>query len=89
MGDLPEFHPPSSAGPIGGIGRSLVEALLEAGAKRVYAGSRRVENLAPVIALDPSRVVPLHVDVTDRALTMALADKAGDVDLLVNNAGDP
>lgn len=65
-----------------GLGRSLVEALLEAGARRVYAGAR-----------DPSRVragdriVPIALDVTDEASIAAAAQKASDATMLINNAG--
>jgi NAD(P)-dependent dehydrogenase (short-subunit alcohol dehydrogenase family) len=67
-----------------GIGRALVAALLEAGVVKVYAAARRSESLTPL--RDP-RVIPLTVDVTDRAAVDALPAKAPDVNLLVNNAG--
>jgi NAD(P)-dependent dehydrogenase (short-subunit alcohol dehydrogenase family) len=66
-----------------GIGRIVVEQLLERGARRVYAAARRPET---VPFTDP-RVVPLRVDVTDGALAASAAEQAHDVDLLVNNAG--
>lgn len=66
-----------------GIGRIVVEQLLERGARRVYAAARRAET---VPFTDP-RVVPLRVDVTDGALAASAAEQAHDVDLLVNNAG--
>jgi NAD(P)-dependent dehydrogenase (short-subunit alcohol dehydrogenase family) len=66
-----------------GLGRALVQALLEAGAARVYAGAR---DPASVDARD-ARVVPLRVDVTDAAGVAALPGAAADVTLLVNNAG--
>jgi NAD(P)-dependent dehydrogenase (short-subunit alcohol dehydrogenase family) len=70
-----------------GIGRAIVGALLQAGAKKVYAGARRLDSVADTKALDPSRVVPLTIDVTDSDLVAALPAKAQDVNLLVNNAG--
>ncbi|KPF73003.1 short-chain dehydrogenase [alpha proteobacterium AAP81b] len=66
-----------------GIGRALVEAALARGAAKVYAGARQPEGLA---FADP-RVVPLALDVTDAASVAAAAAAAGDVGLLVNNAG--
>jgi NAD(P)-dependent dehydrogenase (short-subunit alcohol dehydrogenase family) len=70
-----------------GIGRALVEALLAAGASKVYATARKVESLEPVISLDRNRVEPLRLDVTDRQMTASLPQAAPDVTLLVNNAG--
>ena len=70
-----------------GIGRSLVEALLEAGAAKVYAGARKLADLEPVRALDPARVVPLELDITDAHEVAAATAAAGDTTLLINNAG--
>jgi NAD(P)-dependent dehydrogenase (short-subunit alcohol dehydrogenase family) len=69
-----------------GIGRALVEALLARGVGKVYAGARRPESLAELAGSD-GRVVPLQLDITSASdVRRAVAD-AGDVDLLVNNAG--
>jgi NAD(P)-dependent dehydrogenase (short-subunit alcohol dehydrogenase family) len=72
-----------------GIGLGFVRILLARGAKRVYATARRPETLADVVALDPQRVVPLALDITDPTQRRAAADKARDVTWLVNNAGIP
>ncbi|MCW2848469.1 MAG: short-chain dehydrogenase/reductase [Marmoricola sp.] len=69
-----------------GVGRALVEALLERGVARVYAGARDPESLPPVIALDPARVVPLHLDLLDAESITRAAQSASDVTLLINNA---
>ncbi|HEY2224718.1 SDR family oxidoreductase [Actinomycetospora sp.] len=66
-----------------GLGATLVEALLARGAATVYAGARDPRS---VIHQDP-RVVPLRLDVTDPASVRDVAERAGDVDLLINNAG--
>jgi NAD(P)-dependent dehydrogenase (short-subunit alcohol dehydrogenase family) len=70
-----------------GIGRALVEALLERGATRVYATARRPETLAGLIARFGDRIVPLRLDVTRPSDVRAAAAAAGDVRLLINNAG--
>ena len=70
-----------------GIGRALVEALLERGATRVYATARRPETLDSLVALGAGRVVPIQLDVTDKAQVAALPAVAADVSLLINNAG--
>lgn len=64
-----------------GLGRAITEALLDRGAKTVYAAVRD-----PATITDP-RVIPLRVDVTDPESVFAAAAAATDVDLVVNNAG--
>src|ERR1700730_1048492 len=70
-----------------GIGRALVEALLERGAARVNATARRPEALGDLVARYGDRVVPLRLDVTRPSEVRAVAAQAGDVRLLINNAG--
>jgi len=64
-----------------GIGRALVEEALARGAKRVYAGMRKVTPAA-----DP-RVTPLALDVTDAAQIAAAVEQVEALDILINNAG--
>jgi NAD(P)-dependent dehydrogenase (short-subunit alcohol dehydrogenase family) len=66
-----------------GLGATLVEALLARGAATVYAAARDPRS---VVHQDP-RVVPLRLDVTDPASIRDAVERAGDVDLLINNAG--
>jgi NAD(P)-dependent dehydrogenase (short-subunit alcohol dehydrogenase family) len=70
-----------------GIGRALVEALLERGAARVYATARRPEALGDLVARYGERVVPVRLDVTRPSEVRAVVAQAGDVRLLINNAG--
>jgi NAD(P)-dependent dehydrogenase (short-subunit alcohol dehydrogenase family) len=64
-----------------GIGRHFVEQLLERGAAKVYATARRPE------LVDVPGVEVLALDITDPASVAAAAAAAGDVTLLVDNAG--
>jgi NAD(P)-dependent dehydrogenase (short-subunit alcohol dehydrogenase family) len=66
-----------------GLGKALVAALVEAGAARVYAAARSPEPRSA----GGSRVVPLVLDTTRPEQIAAAAEQAGDVTLLVNNAG--
>ena len=64
-----------------GIGLAFAKAFLERGARKVYAAAR-----------DPSRVslpgvTPVRLDVNDPADIEAAAQLAGDVTIVVNNAG--
>jgi NAD(P)-dependent dehydrogenase (short-subunit alcohol dehydrogenase family) len=66
-----------------GLGKALVSALLEAGAAKVYAAARDPRKVA---SKDP-RVIPLALDTSKSEQVAAAARAAGDVTLLVNNAG--
>ncbi|MGI6873862.1 SDR family oxidoreductase [Amycolatopsis sp. 3B14] len=64
-----------------GLGRVLSTALLDRGAKTVYAAARNPESIT-----DP-RLTPVRLDVTDPASVAAAAELAADATLVVNNAG--
>jgi NAD(P)-dependent dehydrogenase (short-subunit alcohol dehydrogenase family) len=64
-----------------GLGRAFSEALLEAGASKVYAGARD-----PSTVSDP-RLTPVRLDVTSSRDVAAAAKACGDVEILINNAG--
>jgi NAD(P)-dependent dehydrogenase (short-subunit alcohol dehydrogenase family) len=66
-----------------GLGRAYVDALLAAGAAKVYAGAR---DLASIRAMS-ERVVPLRLDVTQEDQVIAAAKVCADATLLINNAG--
>jgi len=70
-----------------GLGPHLVRALLAAGAGKIYAGARNVDQLDDTVALDPGRVIPVRIDLTDKTQIAEAAQTANDVQLLVNNAG--
>ena len=64
-----------------GIGKALVEALYDRGAKKVYATARN-----PVTVTHPDAVA-LALEVTDPASVAAAAEQASDITILINNAG--
>jgi NAD(P)-dependent dehydrogenase (short-subunit alcohol dehydrogenase family) len=70
-----------------GIGRALVQALLERGAAKVYAAARRTDTLDALVAESKGRVVPVRLDVTRPDQVRSAVQQAGDVTLLINNAG--
>lgn len=63
-----------------GLGRRFAEELVARGAK-VYAGARRPETV------DIPGVVPIQLDITDPESVRRAAEQAGDVNVLINNAG--
>ena len=64
-----------------GLGKAFVSELLARGATKVYATARNPQ------ASDDPRIVPVALDVTDAASVAALAALAGDVSIVINNAG--
>lgn len=64
-----------------GLGRALVDALLDRGVGKVYALAREISRVR-----EDDRVVPLGFDLLDRAAIAAAAAQAGDATVLVNNA---
>jgi NAD(P)-dependent dehydrogenase (short-subunit alcohol dehydrogenase family) len=66
-----------------GLGKAYTDALLAAGAAKVYAG---VREPASVAITDP-RLVPVKLDVTQDSDVHAAAAACADVNLLINNAG--
>ena len=70
-----------------GIGQAFVQTLLDRGAKRIYVGARNADDALDIAAPDPARIIPLTLDITDEAQVRSAVAKAGDINLLVNNAG--
>ncbi|MBF4550970.1 SDR family oxidoreductase [Pseudoclavibacter sp. VKM Ac-2888] len=65
----------------GGIGSAFVAEALNRGAAKVYASARTPREWGD------ERIVPLTLDVTDSASIKAAVETAGDVTMLINNAG--
>jgi NAD(P)-dependent dehydrogenase (short-subunit alcohol dehydrogenase family) len=63
-----------------GLGRQFAADLVARGAK-VYAGARRPESV------DLPGVIPVQLDITDPESVRRAAELAGDVNVVVNNAG--
>jgi len=64
-----------------GLGKAIVQELLDRGATKVYATSRSA------FAHSDPRVVTLTLDVTSDASVASVAEATTDVSILVNNAG--
>ena len=70
-----------------GIGRAVLQALLENGAKKVYATARDASQIDDLVAEHNGNVVAVSLDVTDSDAITALPSQYPDVTLVVNNAG--
>ena len=73
-----------------GFGREWAEAALEAG-DSVAATARVLDQLAPLVSRYGDHVLPIQLNVTDRAAVFAAVrqsvDRFGSLDIVVNNAG--
>ncbi|MEU2835101.1 oxidoreductase [Streptomyces lavendulae] len=73
-----------------GLGRAIAEVVLEAG-DTVVATARSLPALDGLVERFGERVVPVALDVTDRAAVLAAvaeaAERTGRIDVLLNNAG--
>lgn len=65
-----------------GLGRALVEGLLQRGARKVYASVRNLDS-----GVQDRRVIPVILDVTVPEQAQLVAEQCPDVRLLINNAG--
>lgn len=64
-----------------GIGAEFVAQLKERGARKIYAATRNANSFGV------DGVEPIQLDITDPSQVQAAADAAGDVQVLINNAG--
>lgn len=71
----------------GGIGSHFVEQLLQLNVAKIYVCARTLNKLNDLVALDPARIIPVELDVTDAQSVDAVAAQCSDVSLLINNAG--
>ncbi len=71
----------------GGIGSHFVEQLLQLQVSKIYVCARTTSKLQNLVALDPQRIIPLELDVTNLQSVQAAAAKCSDVTILINNAG--
>ncbi len=77
----------TGAGRKKGIGKATADALLAAGARRLYVAVRDTKAAAPLYADHGERVQLVDLDVTQKGRAEALARELGDVTVLIHNAG--
>lgn len=70
-----------------GIGKALVEKLIEHGAKKIYATARDISKLEHFAGKHRGIVIPVKLDLHDSKSIDALIATVGDTNLLINNAG--
>ncbi len=70
-----------------GIGKSIVETFIEAGAKKVYAAARDLDTLKPLVSTYSDKVTPIQIDLNQPETITQAAANASDVEIVINNAG--
>lgn len=70
-----------------GIGKSITEHFIEQGAKKVYLAVRNPSSTKLLEDKYGAKVETIQVDIKDEASVLAAAQKATDVDVVINNAG--
>jgi NAD(P)-dependent dehydrogenase (short-subunit alcohol dehydrogenase family) len=70
-----------------GLGKCFVDGLIRRGVSKIYACARTPDTLQPLLDLYGSTVVPIELDVTNQDQVDDVVKAAGDVSLLINNAG--
>src|SRR3954466_11085058 len=75
-------------GATGGIGNAIARGLHGRGAHVLLTG-RRLDALVELVDSLGERAEPLVADLSDREAVASLTDRAGRVDVLVNNAALP
>ena len=70
-----------------GVGRAYIQALLDMGARKIYAAAREAKSVESLVKAHPGKIEAVQLDVTNEAQVRAAAAKCKDVSLLINNAG--
>ena len=70
-----------------GIGKAISETLMKQGAAKVYAAVRNPASAAPLVDAYGDKLVPIELDLIKPDTIHAAAAAAGDVELVINNAG--
>ena len=70
-----------------GIGKVIVQSLLEAGAAKVYAAVRNPASAADLMESSGGRVVVIELDVSKPETISRAVQATKDVQLVINNAG--
>lgn len=70
-----------------GIGKQILETMLEQRASKVYAAVRKVDSVKELVDKYGDKVVPVELDLSKPETITAAASTASDVHIVVNNGG--
>lgn len=74
-------------GASGGIGASLIDALVKYGVSKIYGADLSIEKMSLLSKKYPDVVIPVVLDVTKQNDVIACSERYADIDILINNAG--
>ena len=70
-----------------GIGKAIVDSLIQHGVNKVYAAGRNIDSAQPLVDAYGEKVVPILIDLGKPETIIDAANVAEDVHLVINNAG--
>ena len=70
-----------------GIGKAIVDGLVDAGASKVYAAVRNIESAKPLVEQHGDHIVPIAFDLGDESIINEAAAAASDASVVICNAG--
>lgn len=70
-----------------GIGKAIVDSLIQHGASKVYAAVRNIDSAQPLVDAYGKKIVPILIDLDKPETITGAAKHASDVHLVINNAG--
>ncbi len=70
-----------------GIGKAIVDSLIQHGASKVYAAVRNIDSAQPLVDAYGEKVVPILIDLGKPETITGAANVVSDVHLVINNAG--
>lgn len=70
-----------------GLGAAIVQEAIKRGAKKIYASARKKSDLDYLVTKSSKKVMPVTLDVTNQKEIQIASRIAGDVNILINNAG--
>lgn len=70
-----------------GIGKVIVETFLQKGAKKVYAAVRNLNTVISLVHQYGDRIEAIYIDLEKPESIITASQQAGDVEVIVNNAG--
>lgn len=70
-----------------GIGRAIVDSLMQAGIAKVYAAVRNLDSASTLVEAYGNSIQPIAIDLSQPQTIQAAAMQTTDVDMVINNAG--
>ena len=70
-----------------GIGKAIVDSLIQAGVAKVYAAVRNLDSVQFLVAEYGDKIQPIEIELSKPETIRAAAAQTNDVNIVINNAG--